>query len=294
LHILITDSGVGGLSVCAYAERFLRKNKIDGRFRLTYVNASRENDFGYNSMASRREKIDHFNRYLDIINSTYSPDLIYIACNTLSVLYGETRFSRTARVPVQGIVETGVDCLLRELERSADAIAAIFGTDTTIEEGTYTRLLLAEGIGESRVIAQACPSLADTISEDREGSLAKQKIARYVGDAIEKSSEKNERYVAYLACTHYGYRKDYFTKTFEDRNLNVSVLNPNEFVAEELFSDLDRSGTKSEENTEIEVEFIARYRIPETALETISFFLEAVSPTTIAAFRDYTYAPDLF
>jgi glutamate racemase len=294
MHILITDSGVGGLSICAYAEKFLRKNEIHGQFRLTYVNASRENDFGYNSMGSREEKIAHFNRYLDIISSTYSPDLIYIACNTLSVLYADTSFSKTAGQPVRGIVETGINRLLHEFDRSPEAIVAIFGTDTTIEEGTYSRLLRDNGIDESRVVAQSCPSLADTISEDLGGSLAKNKIDRYVEEAIEKTGEKNDLYLAYLACTHYGYRKDYFTKTFEDLNLKVNVLNPNEFVAEELFLDLNIDGTKKGKKTDIDVEFIARYRIPETALETISFFLENISPKTIAAFTGYTYAPDLF
>jgi glutamate racemase len=291
MHILITDSGVGGLSVCAFSEQYLRINRIKESVKLTYVNASPENDFGYNAMNSRREKIDYFNRFLDIVSDTYSPDLIYIACNTLSVLFSETEFSTIGRVHVQGIVETGVNSLLRELGRSPRSIVAIFGAPTTIEEGTYPNILLSCGIDKGRIISQACPSLADTISEDREGSSAKNKIEKYVTEAIEKTGEGTGPYLAYLACTHYGYRKDYFEQKFKEKDIDISVLNPNEWVAEELFSKFDKN---SSSNNDIEVDIISRYRIPETALETIAFFLEDISPKTIRAFADYTYSPGLF
>ena len=54
MHILITDSGVGGLSVCAYAERFVRMHGFKESVRLTFANAAPENDYGYNSMPSTR------------------------------------------------------------------------------------------------------------------------------------------------------------------------------------------------------------------------------------------------
>ena len=85
MHIIITDSGVGGLSVFAYVERFLRTHGSENPVKLTYVNASPENDFGYNSMGSRKEKLENFDRFLQIVTDTYSPDSIYVACNTLAV-----------------------------------------------------------------------------------------------------------------------------------------------------------------------------------------------------------------
>lgn len=294
MRLLITDSGVGGLSVCAYAERYLRMNPIGMPVELIYVNASPENDFGYNSMGSRQEKIDNFDRFLNIISDTYSPDLIYIACNTLSVLYSDTPFSKAPPVPVRGIVETGVSRLLRDLEHSPESVAAIFGTPTTIDEGTYPNLLQSNGIEEERITSQACPSLADTISEDREGSAAREKIEQYVGEAIAKNETGSTEFVAYLACTHYGYRKDFFSDAFSRRTISPRILNPNEFVSEELFADIEPASHQESECCDVSVEFITRYRVPETALETIAFFLEEISPKTVEAFHDYTYAPDLF
>ena len=43
-----------------------------------------------------------------------------------------------------------------------------------------------------------------------------------------------------------------------------------------------------------ESRIVTRYRIPETALETIAFFLDDVSPKTVRAFTNYTFAPGLF
>ncbi len=294
MHILITDSGVGGLSVCAYAERFLRTAGIKEPVRLTYVNASPENDFGYNSMASRDEKVENFDRFLHIVADRYQPDLIFVACNTLSVLMADTEFLREDRTPVRGIVETGVNRLLIDLGRRPQSNVVIFGTVTTIDEQTYPGLLKHGGIAEGRIISQACPSLADTISEDRQGSKAQEKIREFVDAALDSSRPPTAEYLAYLACTHYGYRKEFFAAAFAERGIDVQILNPNEFVAEELFgslkSDLGRPGYDGD----IEVEFVTRYRIPETALETIAFFLKPVSPRTIKAFHDYTHDPGLF
>jgi glutamate racemase len=294
MHILITDSGVGGLSVCAYAERFLRVNGIEIPTQLTYVNASPENDFGYNSMASRKEKLKNFDRFLHIVADRYSPDLIYVACNTLSVLLADTKFSKNGRLPVRGIVETGVNRLLRDLRQFPQSIVAIFGTVTTIEEQTYPDLLKQNGIHESRIIAQPCPSLADTISEDRQGLDAQKKINKYVRESIERSSLPPTHHLTYLACTHYGYRKEFFSTAFDEHGIHTKILNPNEFVIDDLFGSSERNLTDLRQKGGIDVEFVTRYKIPETALKTISFFLEEVSPKTIQAFTNYTYSPELF
>ncbi len=232
MHILITDSGVGGLSVCAFAEEFLRQHDIGQPVRLTYVNASPENDFGYNSMASRQEKLENFDRFLHIVARTYSPDPIFVACNTLSVLMADTDFAKNATLPMRGIVETGVNRLVQDLKQWPDSIVAIFGTDTTIEEGTYSDRVKTNGIDESRIVAQACPSLADTISEDLGGSEARAKIDLYVGEAVRKTFALTTRHLTYLACTHYGYRKDFFAAAFEDHGIPTQILNPNEIVVE--------------------------------------------------------------
>lgn len=289
MHILITDSGVGGLSVCAYAERFVRTHGFEEPVRLTFANAAPENDYGYNAMPSREIKLQTFDRFLRNVTDRFAPDFIYVACNTLSVLLPDTPYAATASIPVKGIVETAADLLLRELQADPRSVALIFGTQTTIDAGTYPRLLEARGIAPSRIVSQACPGLADTISEDREGTKTAAEIRRWVDSAIAKMQTPGAPVVACLACTHYGYRKDLFAAALADAGMTASVINPNESAVGDLFPSGAGGG-----NHDVEVEFVTRYAIPPATIETLTWFLSGISPRTVAAMQNFVHLPDLF
>ena len=288
MHILITDSGVGGLSVCAYAERHVRTNGFREPARLTFANAAPENDYGYNSMPSREAKLETFDRFLRNVTARYAPDFIYVACNTLSVLLPDTPYMRDAVIPVKGIVETAVSLVLTELRHEPRAVAMIFGTQTTIDAGAYPRLLQAHGVEGSRIISQACPGLADTISEDRQGSRTRAEIERWVRTAIARIPDGERPVVACLACTHYGYRKDFFASAFAAAGIQATVLNPNESAVGDLFV------TRAGPSHDVSVEFITRYAIPPATIEALSWFLGGISPRTVAAMTNFRHVPDLF
>jgi glutamate racemase len=288
MHILITDSGVGGLSVVAYAERFVRTNGFTEPVRLTFANAAPENDYGYNSMPTREEKLQTFDRFLRNVTERFAPDSIYVACNTLSVLLPDTRYFREAAIPVTGIVETGVGLVMNEIEMDPRSVAIIFGTQTTIDAGTYPRLLQERGVAPSRIVSQACPRLADTISEDREGTKTRAEIRHWVRTAIEKMQQRDSPVVACLACTHYGYRRELFSAAFEEAGITAKVVNPNESAVDDLF------GTATGDHREVEVEFVTRYAIPSPTVEALTFFLNDVSPRTVTAMRNFVHLPDLF
>ncbi len=286
-HILITDSGVGGLSVVAYAERFVRTQGFREPVRLTFANAAPENDYGYNAMPSREVKLQTFDRFLRNVTERFAPDMIYVACNTLSVLMPDTPYVQNATIPVKGIVETGVELLLRELEADTRSVAMIFGTQTTIDAGAYPRALEARGIDASRIVSQACPGLADTISEDREGTRTRAEVTRWVHTAVAKMQSKDAPVVACLACTHYGYRKDFFEAALAEAGIRATVINPNERAVDDLF---DTSGMSHE----VSVEFVTRYAIPEATQEALAFFLGDIAPRTVAAMENFVHIPELF
>lgn len=289
MHILITDSGVGGLSVVAYAERLVRTHGFAEPVRLTFANAAPANDYGYNSMPSRDEKLATFDRFLRNVTERFAPDSIYVACNTLSVLLPDTPYRAHAAIPVTGIVETGATLLLRELEADPRSVAMIFATQTTVDAGAYPRLLQERGVDASRIVSQACPGLADTISEDREGTRTRAEIRRWAGAAIGKMQHAGAPVVAALACTHYGYRKDLFAAAFEEAGVAAKVVDPNEQAAHDLFA-----GRAAGPHRDVEVEFVTRYAIPEATVEALSWFLGDVSPRTVAAMKSFVHLPDLF
>ncbi|HEX9162716.1 MAG TPA: hypothetical protein VF980_13510 [Thermoanaerobaculia bacterium] len=292
MHILITDSGVGGLSVCAYAEKFVRSHGFKEPVRLTFANAAPENYYGYNSMPSREAKLRTFDRFLSNVTERYAPDFIYVACNTLSVLLPDTPYFHDAVIPVRGIIETGAGLVVRELEADPRTAAMIFGTQTTIDAGAYPRLLEARGVEASRIISQACPGLADTISEDREGVRTRSEIARWVGAAIAKMEREDRPVVAGLACTHYGYRKELFAGAFADAGIRAKVINPNERAVDDLFGTRSEAGAGM--NREVDVEFVTRYAIPAATVEALTWFLSDISPRTVAAMKNFVHLPDLF
>lgn len=289
MHILITDSGVGGLSVVAYAERFVRMHGLAEPVRLTFANAAPANDYGYNSMPSRDEKLATFDRFLRNVAERFAPDSIYVACNTLSVLLPDTPYFANAPIPVNGIVETAAGLMLRALEADPRSVAMIFGTQTTIDAGTYPRLLAERGVEASRIVSQACPGLADTISEDREGTKTRTEIRGWVRAAIDKMQHTGVPVVACLACTHYGYRKDLFAAAFEEAGIRATVLNPNESAVDDIF------GAQAEgSHRDVDVRFVTRYAIPDATVEALTYFLDPISPRTVAAMQNFEHLPDLF
>jgi glutamate racemase len=290
MHILITDSGVGGLSVVAYAERFVRTHGTNEPVRLTFANAAPENDYGYNSMPSREEKLATFDRFLRSVAERFAPDSIYVACNTLSVLLPETPYFANAPIAIQGIVETATNLLLAGLEKDPRSVAIIFGTQTTIDAGAYPRLLEERGIDASRIVSQACPGLADTISEDREGTKTRAEIRGWVAAAIAKMQHAGAPVVACLACTHYGYRKELFAGAFREAGLEATILNPNESAVDDLFPRAQAAGPHHETT----VRFVTRYAIPGATVEALTYFLEDISPRTVAAMRNFEHLPGLF
>jgi glutamate racemase len=287
MHILITDSGVGGLSVCAYVERHVRMHGFPEPVRLTFANAAPENDYGYNSMPSREAKLETFDRFLRNVTERYAPDFIYVACNTLSVLMPDTPYVRNAVIPVKGIVETGAGLLLCELGRDPKSVAMIFGTQTTIDAGAYPRFLEARGIDPSRIVSQACPGLADTISEDRRGARTQAEITRWVQTAVDRMPDQDRPIVACLACTHYGYRKDHFAAALADAGMRATVINPNERAVDDLFADRGA-------HRDADVQFVTRYAIPAATVEALTYFLSEISPRTVAAMKNFVHVPDLF
>jgi glutamate racemase len=291
MHILITDSGVGGLSVCAHAERFVRTHGFEEPVRLTFANAAPDNDYGYNSMPSREEKLQTFDRFLGNVVARYAPSRLYVACNTLSVLLPDVPHARNAAV--RGIVDTGVELLARELEARPHSAAMIFGTPTTIDAGAYPRLLEQRGVEASRILCQACPGLADTISEDRDGTETRAQIANWVGAAIAKMRRADTPIVACLACTHYGYRHQLFADALADAGIRATVIDPNERAIDDIF------GTPSGDagaamSRAVEVEVVSRYRIPDATLEALEGFLADISPRTVAAVQNHVHCPELF
>src|SRR5512146_1850452 len=151
MHLIVTDSGLGGLAICAELEKALRQSTPDkaGPVRLTYFNAWPEQASGYNDLADVASRARVFDLALRSM-AALGPDRIVIACNTLSIVYEHTAFRRTGNVPVVGIVNAGVEMFHEALADDPASSIVLFGTRTTIESGRHRAGLLERGIDARR------------------------------------------------------------------------------------------------------------------------------------------------
>ena len=290
MRIGITDSGVGGLSVCAALEALLRRAPLDTDVEIVYLNAALRDDYAYNAMPDRETKLQAFAGFLENAYRRYRPDRLYIACNSLSVLFRDPFFDPQRRVPVRGIVRTGVDAMRSALRAQPGAAVAIFATPTTVAEGTYLDALRNDGLEESRVVQQACPDLPDAISNDHSGGQARELLARFVPEALAQFQSRPDRLIAFLGCTHYGYQAAVFETLLREGIANTTVLNPNPAAAEDIVSWLGRAPG----DDRLGVSVVSPYRIPEKPLASLTRYLGESAPDTVAALHRARCDPGLY
>ena len=288
MRIGITDSGVGGLSVCAEIEARLRPSPVREDIEIIYLNAAIEDDYSYNSMPDRQTKLQAFERFLCSVREKYQPDLLFVACNTLSVLYRDSYFDHHRHTPIEGIVGSGTREMLAAFAHDSDVSFIVFATPTTIKEGIYGKALREHGVPASQIIEQACPGLPDAISNDGSGLLASQLLRKFVPAALKQFDSTPSNVVAFLGCTHYGYQADLFTKALQVSVPNA-VLNPNQGAVDTIFS---RLKTKPGHGS-IRVEFITRYAIPDVAINSLSAYIGELAPETLSALKGFTLLPGL-
>jgi glutamate racemase len=292
ITVLVTDSGLGGLSVCAAVDSLARTTGRYARMRLIFANALPESGSGYNRMGSLDEKVRVFDAALRGMVDAYAPDIVLIACNTLSVVYPQTSYAREARIPVAGIVSMGVAMIAEELQGDPVSAAIVFGTETTIGAGTHKRLLEERGVAADRIILQACPELAGMIERDAAGKDVEETVGRFVDEAAGKRSILATKYIAALCCTHYGYVGGLFQKALKERTgRTVVVVDPNLRMSKLLFPDT-RSAVHA--SPVVNVYVVSRAVITPEEAHSIGTLLEPVSRWTAAALRNYELKRDLF
>jgi glutamate racemase len=289
LRIGITDSGVGGLSVCAEVESRLLQSPVKDDVELLYLNAAIEDDYAYNSMPDRQTKLQAFDRFLSSVQLRYQPDLLFIACNTLSILYQDAHFDHYRHFPIEGIVDTNTHRLLEENARDSGIAFIVFATPTTIEEAVYSERLREHGVPANRIAEQACPGLPDAISNDGSGHQAQELLKAFVPAALKQFKYKPQNVLAFLGCTHYGYQAIRFEEALRARVPKARVLNPNHGAADRIISRMKSKPGKGG----LKVRFISRYVIPEVVVDSLSGYIGEKAPATLSSLKNFEHLPEL-
>ncbi|MFH0990691.1 MAG: aspartate/glutamate racemase family protein [bacterium] len=293
ITILITDSGLGGLSVCAELEKRLESYRAFRQVRLIFVNALPDASQPYNGMQNKQEQLRVFDDVLTGLNAGFHPDVILIACNTLSVLFPETRFAQSATIPVKSIVEAGARVLAEKVRKNNNSQVIIFGTETTIRSGAYQRLLMAAGVSKDRITVQACHLLESEIQTNPTSDIVSNLIDMYTSEALEKTTNKGmSAYIAGLCCSHYGYSSNMFQQTLKRQlGSDCDLVNPNESMVDSFF---ESRPIRIWESTAISVEVVSCVRFSPEEVSSISTAVEPVSHKTAVALQGYRFDKNLF
>ncbi len=291
LRIIVTDSGLGGLSVQAKLDKELRIRKIAHKVELIYFNSFAGDGFGYNEVSDFKEKIKIFDSALLSI-AKLKPDIILIACNTLSAIYPFTKAGIENKIPSIGIIDIGVDQILQSINNSANSTILLLGTETTINSSLYQNQLISKGINANKIIPQGCKYLEDEIQIDPQSEKLKLPIEQYLTKAFNNIYlEKTEEIILVLACTHYGYSKDIFRSVIKKKFKNkLKIINPNDGMVEAV------ANLKSINTDEINItnKVVSRVKLKENQIEILGKLLYKDSKELTRALEKYEYDQNLF
>ena len=289
MRIVVTDSGLGGLSVLAELESRLRGNPVFRNAELIFFNSLYSPELGYNTIKSFSDKVIIFNNALNSIEANYNPDIILIACNTLSVVYPHTEFAKNSETEVKGIVDGGVSLFANNLRNKSDKII-LFGTPTTINSDVYKQLLVKAGIEETQIVNQECLELESVIQNNPNSDKTNRLIAKFVQEASKLISSDSKNIYAGLCCTHYGYSESFFyTELSKQFNSNVKILNPNSKMLDYLF---DSKAVFN--NCKTTVKVVSKVKLRKNEIKLLSDILRKESPKTSVALENYEFIENLF
>lgn len=292
LRVVVTDSGLGGMSVAADVYERLLAHRGFREADVIFFNCQPHETSGYNRLPNTAEKAWVFDNALEVMVERFEPDVILIACNTLSVIYDETKFSQTTEIPVVGIVEPGVRLIESHLANDTTSQVAILGTPTTIERGQHRSNLLSDGISDNRIIVQACSRLAGRIERDPNGTETLALVDQYTSEVVAQLDQSKKPLFVSYNCTHYGYVNGLFKEAFAKHGIDVSgFLDPNSLLADPLFPESTKHRFE-ECDTRVSV-----YSQPALSDAKLTAIYDLIAPTSTAAAKatkSYQHTPNSF
>lgn len=292
ITLLVTDSGLGGLSICADMVSGLIHQQAISDLSVVYFNAWPQEDKGYNDLDDDSDRIRVFGNALSAMNQ-YDPDMICIACNTLSVIFHQGNLHGKVQAPVVDIINHGVEMIADMLNGDLDSIALILGTQTTISSNAHKRRLARRGILENRIAQQNCHGLAGAIERDPGSLEVEWLINQFMAEAAASLAPGTKHIYAALCCTHYGYCQASIRKTLaRHTGADVDIINPNQAMGDHVVNLIPKRGRLPE--AKVEVSVVSRVPLSPQKIDAISTRIERVSPQTAQALRDYKRIPDLF
>lgn len=187
-HVLVFDSGVGGLSVL----QEIVKLRPDLRFSYAADNAA----FPY-GLKTETELIIRVSAVVRALVDRLRPDILVIACNTASTTALDA-VRHFLPIPVIGVVPA----VKPAAASSRTRIIGLLGTNATIAS-PYTHRLIADFAGECGVIPCGAPELVEAAERKIQGLAADMPVIRKALDRMFTAPGGDRIDTVVLGCTHF-------------------------------------------------------------------------------------------
>lgn len=287
LTVIVTDSGLGGLNIFAESIKYLRSIKGPEKINLVYYNSLPVEDGGYNLIEDYAKKVNTFEAAIGGMIRHYSPDIVLIACNTLSVVFRDTKYSDSKTPLFYGIVETGAELIEEKLRANPGSSVIIMGTPTTIRGNQHRESLLGRGIEAGNILSRSLPDVESVIQRNPASSEINCMLKEFLGSL----TPAGDKVFGALCCTHYEFSEPKFEETFRKLFGESEILNPNGYMLEKVFG---RIGDDTEGNTLVIPKVVSKTRLRLPELESLGSLLEIKEPGISAILKNYEHRPELF
>ncbi|MEN8249191.1 MAG: hypothetical protein ABFS32_09695 [Bacteroidota bacterium] len=289
--VLFTDSGLGGLTIMADFVERVKKETLPFDLDIVFYNAQKSQSEGYKVMTPE-EQVETFEKVLVSMKERYNPDLLAIACNSLSVVYFKTPTYKNGDLNVLDIVEVGKDLLSKEFEVPVIEIAM----PTTVKSKLYSsdkRNMVS--VASDIMLPNAIENHPDSDVTDNMLTEIFEKAASKMTD----NSINHKEVKLFLGCTHFPIIKDKFVVNAKKFNFQIDeIINPNAVLCEDVLKQIRSWGGElknmNNRKPDIIVKVISRTRFRDNEVINIAKLLDGFSPQTAAALRGYELIPDLF
>lgn len=294
--IAVVDSGLGGLSIMGDTAFKVSQTKHFKKVNMVFFNALFDAHSGYNMLESRTARIAVFNAALQALSLKVKPDLILIGCNTLSVIYPDTAFARTASVPVLDIVDPGIALLAKSLHQRPDATVLLFATETTLEEDKHRAALVASGIHPARITTQACQQLIPHIEHGFNADHTRNAINACVEVGFGKVAFKASPLFISLNCTHFPYSSKLWKEAFTHvlHKPLAGILNPNPLLADRLMASLPPQSNTGVHETKLNARIMSMVPIAPDTRVSLGSLIQKDCPACTQALKNVSVDPALF
>ncbi len=187
-HILVFDSGIGGLTVFDEIHHALPNAP------LSYGMDTANFPYGTKSESWLKKEVP---RFLQKMSAEISADIVVVACNSASTIALED-IRQALDIPVVGTVPA-VKPAARETQTGVIGVLATPGTVAR----QYTKDLISEFAPECEVLLQGSAELVDLAERKARGETFEQKeIALALAPLFAQDTE-DKMDIVVLACTHF-------------------------------------------------------------------------------------------